>query len=266
MFVKENWILFLQQLLEAGIVLAVGLIVIKVVLSIERKALEKSKLDDALYTFVQKATKILLLILLVIMTLQEVGVSTSSLIACLGAGGAAIALALKDSLGNVAGGIILLFTKPFKKGDSIEIASNAGVVGIVDKIDLLTTTLHTVDNKIMTVPNGVITNTVVTNYTEADTRRLDLVFGISYNSDIDQAKSILLRIADKDERILKYPEPICGLNNQGDSSLDIVLKVWCKTDDYYDLLFYIQEESKKEFDKAGIEIPFPQMDVHLKKE
>ena len=256
----------LQQLLEAGIIFAVGAVIIKIVLTVEKKALIKSKVDDALYTFVLRATKIILLIVLIIMSLQKVGVKTSSLVALLGAGGAAIALALKDSLGNVAGGLILALTNPFKKGDAIEIASNQGVVGIVDKIDLLTTTLHTADNKILTIPNGIITTSVVTNYTEADLRRLDLTFGIGYDSDIEQAKKILLGIAERDLRIMKDPEPVCGLVNQGASTLDMILKVWCESDDYYDLIFYIQEESKKEFDMAGIEIPFPQMDIHMKDE
>lgn len=161
----------IQVLTDIGIIavtLAVGWIAIRILLRIEKKALERSKLDEVLHLFILKGTKITLWVVLIVAMLPKVGISPASLVAVLGAGGAAIALALKDSLSNVAGGIIILITKPFSRGDTIEIGE---ITGVVDNIDLLTTQLHTFDNKLITVPNGTVTNSVLINYSGADKRR-----------------------------------------------------------------------------------------------
>ena len=249
---------------KVAAILIVGLIVIKLILRFERKILEKSTLDESVYLFVLRASKIALWVVLVIAVLPNIGVNPASLVTVLGAGGAAIALALKDSLGNVAGGILILINKPFAKGDTIELS---GVIGVVDEIDLLTTQLHTADNKIVTVPNGTITTSVLINYSREERRRVDCQFSISYEADILHAKEILCNVAGCDERILQDEEhsPVIGVAEHGDSGIFMDLKVWCSTPDYFDVKYYLEENVKIAFDEAGIDIPYQTMDVHIKK-
>ncbi len=253
----------IQVLTDIGIIaatLAVGWMSIRILLRIEKKALERSKLDEVLHLFILKGTKITLWVVLIVAMLPKVGVSPASLVAVLGAGGAAIALALKDSLSNVAGGIIILITKPFSRGDTIEIGE---ITGVVDNIDLLTTQLHTFDNKLITVPNGTVTNSVLINYSGADKRRVDCTFGISYETDISEAKGILARVAASHPEILNDPEPLIGVSSHGANAVQLDLKVWCSTESYYDVKYYLEEKVKLAFDEAGINIPYPQMDVHI---
>ena len=252
-----------QLLIDFGIIaatLVAGWIVIRILLHIEKKALSRSNLDEALHLFILKATKITMWIVLIVALLPKVGISPASLVAVLGAGGAAIALALKDSLGNVAGGIIILMTKPFSRGDTIEIGE---ITGIVDDIDLLTTQLHTFDNKLITMPNGTVTNSILINYSRADKRRVDCVFSVGYRADLTEAKSILARIAASHPEILDEPEPLIGVSSHGESAVKLDLKVWCSTESYYDVKYYLEENVKTAFDEAGIHIPYPQMDVHI---
>lgn len=252
-------------LIEVGIVAAIvigGWITISIVLRALKKGLEKSRLDGALHLFILKTTKITLWIVLIIAVLPRLGVGAGSLITVLGAGGAAIALALKDSLGNIAGGIIILVNKPFGRGDTIEVN---GMIGVVDSIDLLTTNLHTADNKVMTVPNGIITTSVISNYSRENKRRVDCTFGISYDADIAAAKEILANIAADNADIMEEPQPVIGVASHGDNAVLIDLKVWCSTDKYFDVKYFIEENVKIAFDEAEIGIPYPQMDVHIVK-
>ncbi len=257
---SEKNIDFLIDLGIAAVVLVLGWITIRVILRIERKALEKSHLDEALYLFILKASRILLWIVLIVSVLPMVGVSPASLVAMLGAGGAAIALALKDSLGNVAGGIIILMNKPFHKGDTIEVS---GTTGVVDAIDLLTTRLHTFDNKVVTIPNGTITTSVLTNYSREQMRRVDCTFGISYQADIAEAKEILRTAAQNCPKAYEDPAFVIGVASHGEHAILLDLKVWCSTEDYFDVKYYLEEQVKVAFDQAGIEIPYPQVDIHI---
>lgn len=253
----------IELLIDLGTALAVvlfGWIAIRVILRIERKALERSHLDEALYLFILKSSRIILWIVLIVSVLPMIGVSPASLVAVLGAGGAAIALALKDSLGNVAGGIIILMNKPFNRGDTIEVGDT---IGVVDAIDLLTTMLHTFDNKEVTIPNGTITTSVLTNYSGETMRRVDCTFGISYQADIGKAKEILFSIAENCPKAYKEPEFVIGVASHGDNAILMDLKVWCSTEDYFDVKYYLEEQVKIAFDQAGIEIPYPQVDVHI---
>ncbi|MCI5688293.1 MAG: mechanosensitive ion channel family protein [Emergencia sp.] len=253
----------IELLIDFGTALAVvlfGWIAIRVILRIERKALERSHLDEALYLFILKSSRIILWIVLIVSVLPMIGVSPASLVAVLGAGGAAIALALKDSLGNVAGGIIILMNKPFNRGDTIEVGDT---IGVVDAIDLLTTRLHTFDNKVVTIPNGTITTSVLTNYSRETMRRVDCTFGISYQADIGKAKEILFSIAENCPKAYKEPEFVIGVASHGDNAILMDLKVWCSTEDYFDVKYYLEEQVKIAFDQAGIEIPYPQVDVHI---
>ena len=172
----------------------------------------------------------------------------------------AIALAVKDSLSNVASGILIIITKPFKVGDYIEIE---GLEGTVYKIELMFTTLITADNKNVILPNSRVSANNVVNYTAQETRRLDLNFSIGYNDDIQQAKGILQRLIDQDPRVVRREESIIGVFSQDESGVTLALKVWCNTSDYWDLHYALEEQVKLAFDQAGITIPYPQMDVHL---
>jgi len=178
----------------------------------------------------------------------------------IGACGAAVALALKDSLGNVAGGILILVNKPFGKGDFIDIA---GTTGVVDKIDLLVTILKTPDNKVVSVPNGNISTSVLTNYSREELRRVDCVFGIGYEASIGKARETIANVADSCPLILKDPGKQIIVNSQGDSSVNMESRVWCKSSDYWDVKFFMEENLKIAFDEANITIPYPQMDVHI---
>ena len=256
----------IMSILEHGVwalaVLAAGLILIKIVLGIVHRTLQKTALDGAIHTFVLSALRIVLYILLVVVLLGVLEVPTTPLITVLGAGGAAIALALKDSLGNIAGGLLILVNQPFKKGDEIDIG---GTYGEVDKIDLFVTTLRTYDNKEITIPNGSINTSVIVNYTRRERRRVDCKFGISYDSDLELAKSVLLRVAGTNPFIYTDPAPFVGVASHGDSAVILDLKVWCDTSNYYSVKYYLTEQVKLAFDEADISIPYPQMDVHVVK-
>ncbi len=240
--------------------LILGYILIKLILRFEKKMLEKSKLDESMYLFILRATKIALWVVLIIAISPNFGVNPASLVTVLGAGGAAIALALKDSLGNVAGGILILINKPFVKGDTIELGE---VTGVVDEIDLMTTRLHTFDNKIVTVPNGTITTSILINYSKEDVRRVDCSFHISYDADIAKAKEILYNLTLTNEMVIRDEEPVIGVAEQGDSGIFLDLKVWCSTADYFDVKYYLEENVKLAFDEAGISIPYNTMDVRI---
>jgi len=243
------------------VLMVVGLIAIKLILKITRKTLMKSSSDPVIYTFVNNAVKVVLLIVLITMALGVLGVSMTTIVAVVGAAGAAIALALKDSLANIAGGIMIIITQPFKKDDLIDVGE---VSGKVENIDLFLTTLKTFDNKTITIPNGIINTSILVNHSMEDNRRVDCTFGIGYDNDIAKAKSILKEVCDSNPMIFTEPKPLIGVANHGDSAVMLDVKVWCKTDDYWDVKYYLEENVKLAFDDNGIEIPYNKLDVHLK--
>ncbi len=251
---------YIELAIGSAIIIIAGLIIIKITLKLTKKALTRTTLDGAMYKFVLNVIKIVLGIVLIVVLLGHLRVPTAPLVTVLGAGGAAIALALKDSLGNISGGIIILANKPFKKGDVIDVA---GTSGIVESIDLFVTTLKTYDNKVITVPNGSITTSVIVNNSRESIRRVDCVFGISYDSDIAKAKDVLLATANSCPDVMKEPPPVCGVSDHKDSAIELELKVWCETSVYYDVKYYLEEQVKLSFDKANITIPYPQMDVRV---
>lgn len=255
----------METLISYGIALGivlVGYIVIRVFCSIIRKALNKSKLDEVLHTFIINCTKIVLWILVVITALGYVDFPISAFLTALGAAGVAVALALKDSLGNFAGGILIIFTKPFKKGDFIEDYQTAGQV---EKIDLLYTTLITFDNKVITVPNGKLANSTIVNYTRSESRRVDCTFSVTYQDDILKVKDLLLAVAESNPVIYSEPIPLIGVARQGEGKVDVDMKVWCNTQDYLEVKYYLEEQVKLAFDEAGIRMAYPQMEVRLNK-
>ena len=253
---------YLQLVIGLACIVIVGLLLIKLLLRITRKTLKRTTLDESMHVFITSAAKIVLYILLIVVILGYMNVPIAPLVTVLGAGGAAIALALKDSLGNIAGGIIILANKLFKKGDVIEVE---GQEGIVDNIDLFVTTLKTYDNKVVTIPNGTMTTSVIVNYSKEETRRVDFKFGISYDSDIAKAKDVLIAVTEVCPGILKQPAPFVGVGAHQDSAVILDLKVWCETDNYYDVKYFLTEQVKLAFDEANITIPYPQMDVRVSK-
>lgn len=248
----------LEAILGAILVLAIGLLLIKLVLKILRKTLEKTTLDESIYAFFISAVRIVLYIVLVVVLLSQLNVPTTPIVTMLGAGGAAIALALKDSLGNIAGGMLILVNQPFKKGDVIDVA---GINGMVEHIDLFVTTMKTFDNKIISIPNGTINTSIIVNYSKAESRRVDCQFGIHHEADLNKAKDVLRQVAASNELIYTDPEPFVGVSSNRGGSVRLDLKVWCDTDKYWEVKYFLEEEVKLAFDEANVSILYPQMDV-----
>ena len=249
-----------EIVLMAAVIMALGILLIKLAVKITGKALAKTRLDKSVHKFIITATKYALYIVLAVVILTSLKIPTAPLVTVLGACGAEVALALKDSLGNIASGIIILANKPFIRGDVIEVT---GITGIVQSIDLLVTTLKTYDNKVITIPNGTITAAVLVNYSRENTRRVDLSFTISYDSDIAEAKDVLMAVTVSNPDIFADPAPVVGVAEHQESGILLDLKVWCETSKYYDVRYYLEEQVKISFDKANITIPYPQMDVRV---
>ena len=248
------------KVLAALAILLIGFWVAKGIKSLIQRLMGKRSLDPIIAAFVTKLVYVALLIFVVVAALNSVGINTTSFVAVVGAAGLAIGLALQGSLSNFAAGFLLIVFRFFKRGDYIEAA---GTAGVVDSIHIFTTTLTTPDNKLVIVPNAKITSDNIVNYSAMATRRLDLVFGVSYSDDIDKVRGILKKIADADPRILKDPAPMIVISELADSSVNFILRVWVKTSDFWGVKFDTTEKGKKEFDAANVTIPFPQRDVHL---
>lgn len=241
-------------------VFIVGRIIIGILVGLVRKVLTKSRMDNMLVNFIASIMSALLLLFVVVASLDQLGVDTSSLIAIVGAAGLAIGLSLQDSLKNFAAGVLLVIFRPFREGDFVEAG---GVEGVVESITIFNTVMRTGDNREVVVPNGPIYGGVITNFSKRNTRRIDMVFGIGYDADLLKAKQLLLDILAEDERILKDPAPVVAVSELADSSVNFVVRPWVNTPDYWDVLWGTTEKVKLRFDAAGISIPFPQMDVHL---
>lgn len=248
------------QLLLALVTLVVGLWLIGKLIKILKRIFEMRSFEQTLQSFLIHLITITLKVLLIISVVTMVGVQMTSFIAILGAAGLAFGLALSGTLQNFAGGVMLLIYKPFKVGDYIDAQGSAGTVA---EIQIFHTILKTVDNKTIVIPNGGLSNSTMTNYSTEPIRRVDWTFGISYSDNIDKARELILRVINADERIHKDPFPFIGVISLGDSSVNLVTRVWVDTPNYWDVFFIINENVKKEFDNSGISIPFPQRDVHL---
>ncbi len=256
-------VLYGASIVLAIIVLIIGLWVIKRITRLIRKGMNKRNIDPSLQPFLLSIIGALLKVMLIISVASMVGVEMTSFVAVLGAAGLAVGLALQGSLSNFAGGVLILILKPFKVGDFIEAE---GYSGTIREIQIFYTYMTTVQNQEIIIPNGELSNNPVKNYSFHDTRRLDMTFGIGYSDDIDKAKSILWDIIKGDERILKEPEPIIFIEALADSSVNFHVRGWASRSDFWDIHNGLNEKVKKAFDKAGIGIPFPQMDVHLFRE
>lgn len=249
-------------LIQLVIIILAGMIAAMILLRIVRHLMEKSDhMDDMLNSFVANAVKVGCSIIIIALCLDTLGVNMGTIVTVLGAAGAAIALALKDSLANVAGGIMIIVNQPFKQGDLINVGQYRGRV---QSIDLFLTTLRTLNYQIITVPNGLINTSILVNESREETRRVDLLFSISYSSDAELAQRIMADVCDAAPLVLKQPAPIIGINRNDDSAVVLDLMAYCRTEDYFDTGYYLNHHVKQAFDENGIQIPFPQMDVHVK--
>jgi len=250
------------QLLLTIVVLIVGLWVIKRVVKIIDRGLEVGATDATLAKFLSSLASIILKALLLISVAGMIGIETTSFIAVLGAAGLAIGLALQGSLANFAGGVLVLMFRPFKVGDFIEAQDVAGTVA---EIQIFNTIIRTGDNKRIIVPNGALSNGIITNYSAESTRRVDFTFGIGYDDDIAKAKATLKRILSEDSRIHTDPEPMVVVSELADSSVNFTVRAWVEAADYWGVYFGITEKVKLVFDQEGISIPYPQQDLHIHK-
>ncbi len=248
------------KVVAAVVIFIVGRWVAKAIANFIKKLMTKSNTDATLVKFVGSLCYIALLAFVIIAALNQLGIQTTSFIAILGAAGLAIGLALQGSLGNFAAGVLMIIFKPFKVGDFIE---GAGTAGTVEEIQIFTTQLKTPDNKTIIVPNAKMTGDNITNYTVKGTRRVDFVFGIGYDDDIDKARDVIEGIIAEDGRVLKDQAPMVALSELADSSVNFVARAWTSADDYWGFYFDTTEKVKKQFDAAGISIPYPQRDVHV---
>ena len=249
------------KLLGAIILLAVGLKGTSLISKWIRTSHKCDKLDVSLRSFLASFVKILLYIVLIITIAMILGVPATSFITILASCGVAIGLALQGSLSNFAGGLMILLFKPFKVGDFIEVS---GETGTVIEISVVYTELLTVDNKRITMPNGTLTNSVITNYSSEELRRVDLNFSVAYDSSDETVKGIITDIINAHPSALKDPEPLVRLSAHDTNALVYTVRIWCKNSDYWDVYFDVLENVKTEFDKKGISIPYPQMDIHIK--
>jgi len=248
------------KVLMALVIFVIGKWVVKRLSAVLEKLMEKNAVDPAIRHFTGSLVYYALLIFVCIAALGQLGIQTASFVAIVGAAGLAIGLALQGSLSNFAAGVLLLIFRPFKVGDFVEAA---GTSGVIQNIQIFTTELHTGDNKKVIVPNGRIISGNIINYSANDTRRVDLVFGIGYQDDIDAARAIIESLLAADERVLDEPKPLVAVVALADSSVNFVCRPWVKSSDYWPVHYSLTEAVKKAFDANGISIPFPQQDVHL---
>ncbi len=250
------------KIVVALVIFLVGKWLARSVSRLVDNTLGKRQVDPALRYFLSSLVFYGLFVFVIIAALSQVGIQTASLIAVVGAAGLAVGLALQGSLANFAAGFLILLFRPFKAGDYIEAA---GTAGTVEKILIFTTELKTPDNKQVIIPNAAITAGNIVNYSARDTRRVDLVIGVSYGDDLDKVKSVLREVVEADERVLKEPAVTIAVSQLGDSSVDLIVRPWVNTADYWPVYWELTEAIKKRLDREGITIPFPQRDVHLRK-
>ncbi|MDH4125057.1 MAG: mechanosensitive ion channel [Gammaproteobacteria bacterium] len=235
--------------------LAIGLLVRGL-----RKLMQAQEIDATLETFACNLVRMVLLTFVLIASISALGIQTTSFIAVLGAAGLAVGLALQGSLANFASGVLIVLFRPYRVGDFVEAA---GISGTVVEVQILTTIFRSGDNKRIIVPNGQVMNSIITNHSANDTRRIDMLIGVSYSDDLDKVRATLTAILDAEPRVLKDPAYTVAVSELADSSVNFVVRPWARTEDYWSVLFALTESIKKRFDEEGISIPFPQRDVHV---
>lgn len=250
------------RIIGAIIIFFVGKWLARLITKIVKRLMQNANVEDTLVTFLGNLAYALLLTVVALAALSQLGINTTSFIAILGAAGLAVGLALQGSLANFGAGVLLIVFQPFKAGDFVDAG---GAMGAVEEINIFTTKLKSPDNRQIIVPNSSIVGSNITNFSAKDTRRVDLVFGVSYSDDLKKVKDELGEILGADERILKDPAPVVAVSELADSSVNFVVRPWVKSSDYWDVYFDVQEKVKLRFDEKGISIPFPQQDIHVSK-
>lgn len=248
------------RILAALAIFIVGRWIAGLIASLIIKAIEKADVDQTLARFLGSLVRITLVVFVVLAAVGALGVETTSFLAILGAAGLAIGLALKDSLSNFSAGVMLVFFRPFRAGDFIEAA---GISGTVESIRIFNTVIKTGDNRVVTVPNSLIYGGTITNFSAETTRRIDLVIGISYDDDVQRAKELIADVLNSEERVLDEPAPTIMLLELGDSSVNIAVRPWVKSSDYWPTRGALLERIKALLEANGLSIPYPQRDVHL---
>lgn len=265
--INQYWLITQEVVIEFGLNLLAAIVIFlvgrwaaKLVGGFVKRFMARKSVDVMLVNFVATLVYYSLLAFVIVAALNRLGIQTASFIAVLGAAGLAIGLALQGSLSNFAAGVLMVFFRPFSTGDFIE---GGGAMGTVQEITLFTTTLLSPDNKVIIIPNAKLNGDNITNFNVLGQRRMDLVFGVSYDADISQVKQILAEEVQKEHRFLSEPAPTIGLLELADSSVNFAVRPWVKADDYWNVYFEFQENVKKRLDAEGIGIPFPQRDVHI---
>jgi small conductance mechanosensitive channel len=253
-------IAFCGNIIVAGVIIFVGRWAAGKISGIAVSMMEKRGVDEILTTFAGNAMRIAILAFVIVAALGQIGIETASFVAILAAAGLAIALAFQGSLSNLASGVLLVTFRPFNVGDFVEAS---GISGIVEKIEIFTTQIRTPDNRTIIIPNASIAGGNIINYSSKPTRRVDLVVGVGYQDDLDKVRAVLTELLEADSRILSDPEPTIGVVELADSSVNFVVRPWVAGADYWPVHFDLHEAIKKRFDAEGINIPFPQRDVHL---
>lgn len=256
----SNFLEYLPTLIVAIIVYVICSIINKIVMKILSKGLERSKIDTTVHGFLKSLVKVVLLCITIIIVLTILRVPMTSIITVVGSAGIAIGLALQSSLSNIAGGVIVLVEKNFRVGDYISIN---GTEGTVKEISVFATNIISYDNKSVFVPNGIVSNATIINYTREKTRRVDHVMSISYNNDTKKAIAVITEVLKNNSKVLSAPEPFVKVCAFGSSSIDISVRAWVNTSDYWDVYYDLLEEIKAAFDENGIIIPYNQLDVHM---
>ncbi|MEG1395436.1 MAG: mechanosensitive ion channel family protein, partial [Oscillospiraceae bacterium] len=233
---------------------------VKILLVFVDKSITKLKVERSLHTFIKSSIRIALWFLVILIVADSVGIPITSLVALFSVVGLAVSLSIQGILSNLAGGILILISKPFKVGDYIEAGTTGGTV--VD-IALVYTKLKTVDNKIIFVPNKDVSSAKITNYTSQELRRVDLTLSVDYAADMELVKKTLLEVIQRQPKSLLAPDPVVRVNDYKESAVEYVVRVWCATDDYWDLRFDLLEQAKKAFDEAGIELTYNHLNVHI---
>lgn len=262
--VVENYgVDFGIKLVVALVIFIIGRFVAGMVQKGLRKLMQAQQVDKILESFVCNLAYWTVMIFVIIAAINQVGIQTTSLIAVMGAAGLAVGLALQGSLSNFAAGVLIVIFRPYRVGDFVEAA---GIAGVVEQVQMLTTVMKTGDNKQIVVPNAQIMDSIITNYSANDTRRVDMTIGVSYDDDLDKVRTTLQALIDADERILKDPACTIAVAELADSSVNFAVRPWVRTADYWGVQFDLTEAIKKRFDKEGISFPYPQQDVHVYKQ
>ena len=252
----SDWVI---KIVIALLIYLIGKWIAKRITNIVKKLMNARDVDPTLVNFLSNVVYAILLVAVILAALDTLGLPVTSLIAIVGAAGLAVGLALKDSLGNFASGVMLVMFRPFKKGDFVEVA---GVAGSVEEIRIFSTTLTTPATKLIIIPNGQVASGTITNYSANDQRRVDLVFGVGYDDDLKVTREVLTRLCAEHPKVLDDPETKIFVMNLGDSSVDFAVRPWVQTVDYWKVFWSLNRAMKQRFDAEGIQIPFPQRDVH----